>query len=85
MRKTETSVKKEYNEYVIEHIQALLDYYEENNITKNKITLEEMLLNVENSKDEKQIHKIAEYLEILINFSELDYGYKHKIKLDGSK
>ena len=81
MRKTKTSViKKEYNEYVIEHIQELLNYYEENNIKKNKKTLEEMLSDAKTSNDEKKLHKIAEHLEILINFSEFDYGYKHKIK-----
>ena len=36
MRKTKASVRKEYNEYVIENIQGLLNFYEENNIKKNK-------------------------------------------------
>jgi len=80
MRTTKASVRKEYNEYVIENIQALLNFYEENNINKNKITLEEMLSDAKTSKDEKKLHKIAEHIEILINFSEFDYGYKHKIK-----
>jgi|DEB19_MinimDraft_2_1074335.scaffolds.fasta_scaffold03411_5 uncharacterized phage-like protein YoqJ len=80
MRTTKTSVRKEYNEYVIDHIQGLLNFYEENNIKKNKKTLEEMLSDAKSSNDEKILHKIAEHLEILINFSEFDYGYKHKIK-----
>jgi hypothetical protein len=80
MRTTKASVRKEYNEYVIENIQGLLNFYEENNINKNKITLEEMLSDAKASNDEKKLHKIAEHLEILINFSEFDYGYKHKIK-----
>ena len=53
------------------------------NSTREKIL--QLSFQLTRCKDEKQIHKIAEYLEILINFSELDYGYKHKIKLDGSK
>jgi adenylyl- and sulfurtransferase ThiI len=87
MRKTKNSlIRKNYNEYIIENIQELLKYYEENNIKKNKKTLEDMLLDVNNnSNDEDKLHKIAEHLEILINFSGLDYGYKHKIEVYGSK
>lgn len=87
MRKTKNSlIRKNYNEYIIENIQELLKYYEENNIKKNKKTLEDMLLDVNNnSNDEDKLHKIAEHLEILINFSKLDYDYKHKIEVYGSK
>lgn len=80
MRITKTYVRKEYNEYVIENIQGLLNFYEENNIKKNKKILEEMLSDATSSKDQTKLEKIAEHLEILINFSEFDYGYKHKIK-----